>query len=350
MAFRSGLGAQLTAVLETTVGTYVAPSTAFEFNDESLELEAQWLESQGIKQGVGIGRVSRAAISRKTVKGDITMEAADRKMGRWLKAAAGTNGVQPTPTQIATSGAYQTRFDPFDRVGVGMTIQVGRPVTTSTNVAAYSYSGCKIPSFEFSCSDNQIAQWKFAIDGMRETTAQTLVSPVYTTGTAPFRFSECNQIQIGTAGATYTSGIASVASPTSPTDVIKGISVKWDTPMATERFGLGSAGIKAEAYENGIQSCMIELDTENTDTIAWNNYFDNQSTITFGFRFQHGDAGGGNPFELGMVFPACKVKSAPPMVSGPDLVNRKVTLQAYDPEVSGQYAWQIRTVDNQSTL
>jgi len=51
-------------------------------------------------------------------------------------------------------------------------MQVGRPQISGVTVQPFTYTGCKVTDWEFSCSDNQIAQLKCTVDAQTELTVQ----------------------------------------------------------------------------------------------------------------------------------------------------------------------------------
>lgn len=351
MAVVSGLAASVGFKDETTFGTYVAPTKFIEFNDESLKFEQDFHESQGLKAGVVFPRISRAKAKRKMVSGDITFEAADRGLGLLF---AQMFGHTPTPVQIATSGAYRSIFNYGDQKGKSLSIQVLRPRTDNVTPVPYSYTGCKVTGWEFSVSDNEAAMWKVSVDGRTEA-AQSATSPTYVANTGVFLHADSNQFQVNLAGGvpTLVSSIVTLADPEAVAPIVRSVSIKGGTGMATERFGLGNSGLKAEQLENALGEISIEMEMEHatSQTAAqWYAAFTAAVNASMSLRFQRADAGDGNPFEMMFNFPACRILDANPAVNGPDLVSQKVSMKAYDPEISGMTAMQFITVTDSATL
>lgn len=345
MAIGSGLGSQFMFAAESVVGTAVTPTKAIEHLSEGLTYDITWLDGSGIKAGQTFKRVGRTTQSRFSISGDFTVEAADKGLGLLLKHALGaTSG----PTVIGASTAYRQIHTPGDKTGLSLTIQVGRPQPNGT-VRAHTYRGCKIVSWEFSVSDNEIGTWKFDIDGWDESTATGLAVASYPTGGVPFTFADSSEFTLGGTAAT-TSGLMEVTGGTAVTTLVKGITISGETPMATERYGLGNSGIKREQIQNDWSGLEISLDGEYTDRTEIYDVMKANTTKALHVAFEHGDAGGGNPFRLAFTFPAVRIKEAAPNVGGPDIVEQSISIEAYDDESGTNAPVQIEYVSTDATL
>src|SRR6266705_4282271 len=185
MPYQSGLSESLGVITESTVGTEATVNAWYEILGHTLHQELTFLDSQSIQAGLAFQRGSQTVISRYDVNGDITLEFRDRGfsavggkgMGFWMKHALGSTAV---PVQIAASTAYKQSHFPAPRTGLSVTTQVGHPEARAAGaVKPYTYRGCKVQGWEFSCNDNQVAQFKVTVDGWRENTATGLVTPAY---------------------------------------------------------------------------------------------------------------------------------------------------------------------------
>lgn len=324
MATGSGLDAQLGFKAESVWGTPVTVDHFVEFNSESLTNEPTFLEPTGLRPGVKHKRATRVRISRRTITGDMQMEVATRGMGTlWKHALASGSG--STPTQIASSTAYRQIHTPGGFVGFGLTIQVGRPQPDGV-VKPFTYAGCKVSSWEFSLTDSDVPTLTLNIDGRSESTATALATASYTAGATVFDFSQATLTLGGTASTT--SGLTSVASGTAATTIITEFNCSGDSPMATERFGLGNAGLKAEQLENDTPTITGTL-TAEFNKAEFYDVFTANTTQPMVLTLAGADAGGGNLDTLQFLFPAVKIKAAAPTVQGPDVVAMNVDFEAY---------------------
>lgn len=328
MAYGSGLSGQVGLKAETTYGTAVTVDKFVEFLSESVNKNITYLDSSGLKAGQAYKRASRVVQSRSGISGSLTLEAADKGLGTLIKHALGSTVT--TPTQIAATTAYKQIHTPGNKTGMGLTVQVGRPQTDGT-VKAFTYAGMKIMNWEFSVSDGEIAQFMFDFDGKSMATATALATASYTSDTGVFNFSDvaAGAFKLGGTAATA-SGETTITGGTAVSSIVKGITIKGETPMAVERYGIGNSGLKAEPIENAIPTITGSFDTEFTSQAEFYDFFNNNTSKAIEIPFSHGDAGTSNPFLLSFIIPVAKFKEANVNVDGPDILPQKVEWEAYD--------------------
>src|SRR5215475_3309699 len=244
-AYSGGLSSQFMVAAESTVGTAVTVTTGYELlGGETLTFDPTFLDGQGLKSGVGYKRASRTVVSRVQAGGDVPMEFGDRgHFGLLIKHCIGS--AVTTPTNIATT-AYKQVHTPGGKTGLSLTVQEGQPETSDAVVKPFTYNGCKVTGWEFSCNDNQIAQIKLTFDAWNETNATGLAAASYTNGVIPFSFADATTFTVGGTASTSAGETTIGGSPTTVSSICKGITITNATPMATDRYGLGNAGVKKE--------------------------------------------------------------------------------------------------------
>jgi hypothetical protein len=335
----SGLDAQIGFGVESTWGTGVTPTRFTEFNTESLEMTPTFLEPTGLRAGTKYKRVSRIRQSRKTVAGDVDLDLATKGMGLLVKHMLASTVT--TPTLVAGS-AYKQIHTPGDFRGLGLTVQVGRPEPSTGTVRPHTFAGCKIAGWEFSISDGETPKLKLTVDGRSEATATALTAASYLTGTTTFDFSQATLKLGGTASTA--SGETSIAGGVTVATVIKTLSISGKAPMATERFGLGNAGLKNEPLENDIPMVTGTLGAEFNKAELY-DLFANNTTTALQFDLT-GAAIGANAFLFSIILPAIKLKKAAPTVSGPDIVQMSTDFEVYSDETNPVI--QIKIVSDES--
>jgi hypothetical protein len=329
MATGSGLDAQFGFKNETTWGTAVTVDHFLEFNSESLSNEPTFLEPTGLRPGVKHKRSNRVRVSRRTMTGDVTLEVATRGMGLLWKHLLGS-GSGSTPVQISSTTAYKQIHTPGGFVGLGLTMQVGRPEPSGT-VRPFTYAGCKISSWEFSLSDSEVPTLMLNVDGRSEATATALATASYPSGATVFDFSQAALTLGGTASTT--SGLTSVSGGTAATTIIREFNVRGETPMANERFGLGNAGLKAEQLENDTPTITGTLTAEFNKTEFY-DVFTANTTQPMVLTLTGAEIESSNMITLQFLMPAVKIKAANPTVDGPDVVPMNVDFEAYSDETN----------------
>src|SRR5580698_4292718 len=105
-----------------------------------------------------------------------------------------------------------------------MDIQVGRPQISGVTVQPFTYQGVKVTAWEFTASDNQIAQLKLTLDGQTELTATGLVAASYPTPNGLFSFANASTFTLGGTAST-TAGVTSVAAGVAVASRVTGITI-----------------------------------------------------------------------------------------------------------------------------
>ncbi len=335
----SGLDAQIGFAAESTWGTAVTVTRFLEFNTESMKFEPTWLEPVGLRAGTKHKRVSRIRQSRKSVSGDIEMDVATLGMGLLVKHMLGSTVTTPT---LVAGTAYKQVHTPSGFLGLGLTAQVGRPEPSSGTVQPFTYSGCKVSSWEFMCEDNATPSLKLSLVGRQETTATALATASYLSGSSVFDFSQ-STLKLGGTPSTA-SGETTIASGTTVATVVRSISVSGTTPMAEERFGLGNAGLRSQPLENDIPTITGTLNAE-FNKAEFYDVFQNNTTTALQFDLT-GAAIGASNYLFSIILPAVKLKAAAPSVTGPDIVQMSTDFEAYSDETNPVI--QIKIVSTES--
>jgi hypothetical protein len=339
VATGTGLDGQVGFVSETTWGTAVTVTRFPEINNESMKKEVTWLEPAGLRVGTKAKRVSRIVQSRTWVSGDVELDLVTLGMGLLVKHMLGST---ITTTTLIAGSAYKQVHVPGDYKGLGMTVQVGRPEPSGT-VRAFTYAGCKVISWEFTVEDNAYPKLKLTLDGKSETTATALATASYLAGASAWNFSQAT-LKLGGTPST-SAGETTIAGGTTVATIVKNFSVSGTTPMATERFGLGNAGLKAEPLENDIPTYTGSLGAEfNRDELY--ALYSNNTTTALQMDLT-GAAIGANNYLFSIIMPAIKLKAAAPALSGPDIVPMSTDYEVYNNEVDPTI--QIKIVSTESS-
>lgn len=207
-----GSDAQIGFKTETTPGTAVVVDKFLPFVSESLKQNIEWLDSKTLNARHTLKATKSGTAG---VEGGITTELANTSLACLLKHMFGTVGT-------TGAGPYTHTFSPSDLTNDALTIQVGRPSSTST-VHPFTYAGCKIKDWEISADTGEIAALNLNIIGMTETTGTGLAVASYDAAWAPFVFRE-----------------ASITLAGSGSNNVRSVSIKGEN-MLTQRFRLGSA-------------------------------------------------------------------------------------------------------------
>lgn len=361
--YASGLSGQVGAVAAPSYGDSATAVTHFyEFLSETLTFNPNWLDGQGLKAGQAYQRASRTVQSRFEAQGDLVMEhtigsaanAVADSMGFWWKYALGSTLTTPT---LVLGTAYKQVHTNGSKAGQFITCQVGRPQISGVTVQPFTYTGVKITDWEFSCNDNQIAQLKVTADAQNELTSTGLAAASYPTPNGLFAFSDASVMTLG--GTVSTSGgETSISGGTSVASRVNGITITSTTPMKTDRFGLGNAGLKGEPIENAIPAITGTLSTEFYSRTELYDVFKAGTTTAMQLDFTKFDASGNdangvaagpNPYRLSFILPAVKFKTAAVNIGGPDVIPQSIGFQAYDDGSGTNPVIQVKLVSKESS-
>jgi Phage tail tube protein len=294
MAIGSGIGSQLGIATETTFNTPVTVSTFYEFTNESINYNKNISVGLGLRAGGQVARSGRRVVTTSDATGDINLDLPTKGLGLLLSYAMGGT--------VQTSGTY-TLGDVYGR---SFTAQVGVPQYGGT-VTPKTIAGCKVSSWEISAAQSAIATGRFTIDGTSFTTATSLATASFPSNNSVFHFAQ---------GAITVDG-SSVAN-------IKDFTLSVDNVLKTDRFNLGSAGIKAEQIINGFRAITGSITAEFTDTTLLAKFLaDTSAALVLTFT-------GPSSSVLSITLPAVKFDGEAPQVGGPEVIDINFTFQAYD--------------------
>jgi len=336
----SGIDSQIGFAQESVWGTPVTVTRFIEYNSETLKFDPTWLEPNALHKGLKYKRLSRATVSRSSVAGDVNFDVNTLGMGMLVRNMLGS----ATATTTLISGtAYKQIHTPGDFKSLGLTCQVGRPEPATGTVQPFTYEGLKVSAWEFSLKDNDTPSLKLSFDGQAEATATALATASYLTGSTTYNFSQAVLKLGGTP--TTASGETTIAGGTAVAAIVKDISVGGKVPMATDRYGLGNGGQKAEQLENGIPTITGKLSAEFAKTEFYDVYkAGTGTTIQLDLV---GAVLGATTYLFSIIIPAVKFKAASPNVSGPDLVQMSTDFEAYSNEVDPVI--QVKIISTEAT-
>lgn len=339
----SGLDAQLGYKLEAVVGTPVTVDKFLEFNSETIDYDPGFIEPAGLRVGIKFKRGSRLVQSRRTVSGGFDLNYPTRLTGALWKCALGSAVTSPT---LVLGSAFSQVHQTGDLLGKSLTLQIGRPEPSTQTVKPHTITGAKVDGWEWSVSDNETAKMHIDIDGWDEATATALASASFPTGplAEEFNFSQCTVFSMGgTIGGanplTYTGGAAI-------TSIVKSLSFKGDNALATERYGLGNAGIKKEQLENGIPTITGTLEAEYLQSEFYTPFKANTST-SLNVKFEGSVISGTDKNTIEFIVPQIRIKNVTPQVSGPDLVTATVEFEVYSDGTNNPF--QVKLISADST-
>lgn len=259
MSVGAGLAGWLGIAKETTWATATTTGMRFrEFTSESMELETENIQSEGIDAGnLAMRRDMEARVVTRQAAGDVEFDMPTKGAGLWWQSMIGSWAAS-APTQLPTvSGVYRQIhvMDPIGAAESSLTIQKGVPGTDGT-IIPFTYNGCVCTGWEVGAKVGEFLHAKVSYDAQDERTPASLPNAGLAAATVvlPGQDGGLFHFAQGTAytGATVslTSGIWSVDSAAALSNVTE-FSIKQDIPRRTDRIFIGTNGLKAQQIPNG---------------------------------------------------------------------------------------------------
>lgn len=279
-----GSDGQVGFITEVTPGTALTVTKFLPFVSESVKQNIEYLDSQTLS-----ARHTLRATKRGTggVEGGITTELGNTTLATILKHCFG--GVSTTG-----AGPYTHTYTPADLTGDSMTVQIGRPASTTT-VHPFTYAGCKVQSWNIGANVGEIASLELNILGMTETTATSLAVASTDSAWAPFVFSEASVT------------IAAVAQTT-----VRSATIAGDNKLVS-RVRLGSTS-SLQPLQSGRRDYTGTITTD-FDSLTHYNLFINATQAALVLAFNNGTQT--LTFTMNVQF-----VGETPNVGGPDLLEQ----------------------------
>lgn len=262
MTAPSGLSAQLMLAEESTYGTFVAPTRTYDLVNETMKQTIDRIESKGLRAGRRVLTSQQWVAGKIVCGGDLNLELDQVGFGVFWKHALGT-----VVTTGSAGAGFTHTISPGDLTGKSLTVQVGRPDTSAT-IRSYTYTGCKIASWDLACKAGELVNLKVSLAAQAESTAQTLGVPYYARGTRSVSDAVTNTTTTLTS-ATAAFNAADVGAPISTPDFPAGTYIATVTNATTVICSQSAtAGHTAQTVVIGAPAMGLVTFVQGTLTVA----------------------------------------------------------------------------------
>jgi hypothetical protein len=314
--------AQLGTAVEVTYGTPVTPERFYEFlPGESLDRQQEVIQSAAIRPGIRSALGSRRSLVRQWGAGQITMEVATTTFGRWFEHMLGGTGAVTNPGTLA----YLHTYTPGDLKGKSLTVQKAAEKNDET-AQAFTFHGCKITDWEISISRSGLAILAVTLDAEDVDDTTSLASSSYGTLT-PFTFAQ-----------------ATLSKDSSPVAGVSDCRIFGRNALNTERFFLGTSGVKSEPLANGLRELGGQLTAEFADLTTFHDAFEADTSMELELKFEGADIEASYPFELIVTLHDVRLTGETPKADvGP--VEVSVPFEAYEDDSGDSVTIEYQTTD-----
>ncbi len=293
--------------LESTFRTGVTPTRWLEFIDESLNINKNVKQGQGLRVGSRFARSGRRTIPTLDATGDINMEVASKGMGLLWQLCMGSS-----VSTLVSAGTYQQVHTAGD-VLPSATVQVGLP-RADTGIDAYTYLGTMVSSWELGFPNDDILSLKVSLDAADLTTATAYAAPSYPA--APVNLFHFAGGSILT-GSLVLPGATTLTTGGTPVAGVRSGSLSVNNNLANGRYNYGGGGRKDKSTV-GLREAAGSLEVEYVGT-AFRDAVINDSSMNLLLNFTAGSLSTGLE-TLQVVVPEIRFDNNLPQSNGTDLI------------------------------
>lgn len=299
-----GLNTAFGIAQESTYGTPVVVSRFYEILSESLERRNRTLVSNGLRaQTRNLRRGTRRVISGRDAGGDVTMEVPTTTAGIWFKNILGGT---PTVVQQGASAAYLHTYAMGSLEGLSLTAQKSLRDAGGTEVETFTYHGAKVTAAEFSISVDQILQMAVSLDCEDVDTSTAAAAASYTANKL-FHFAQGELRVDGSAVASVTGATARV-----------------ENALKTDRYYIGSDGLKKEPTDNDFPTVGGSLTAEFLSPATFYDRFAADNGAALVLEFVGDNIASTYDEMLRITVPDVRFTGGTPTVGGADVISQTV--------------------------
>jgi hypothetical protein len=328
---------QLGLGVESTFGTYSAPTRFFEDAGAELDFEPNRVQGQGLRVGSRLARSGRRVTTTKSGGGSTPVELLTKSMGLLWESCLGSS----TSTLVSGSTYQQNHVLTTSPIGLpSRTLQTGI-VEAGGTADAISYLGCRVSKWKFSLGQGGIAMLEPEWDIRDVTTAQALATASYPTTPNLFHFAQAS-IAIGGAVTAPTS--TALASGGTAVSNVLDFELEVDNKLNDKRHAIGGAGLKS-AQVTTAPEAKGKMKVEYTDTVI-RDAFLADTELALLLTFTSTEALSTGFATLQVVLPAIKLDGELPNSNQGDISEMSVEFTVLDNLTAAQPLYVVhRTSD-----
>jgi len=320
---------QFATAVETVYGTPVTPNRFHEFlAGESLGRANTILNSSGLRPGLNARLGSRRVLTARSGSGSVSFEVPATTFGRFFEHMLGGTG---DVDQQESTAAYLHTYTPGELVGKSLTVQKGVEKIDGT-VQPFTFHGVKILKWGFTISKNGLCILTLDLDSEDVDDSTSIASASYPT-LSLFHFAQ----------ATLSKGGVAVANVTDFT-------IEGTNPMDTERFYLGSAGLKAEPLPNDYRTVSGSIAADFADLTTFYDAFEADTSLELELQFQGALIASGTSEDyyqqLTITAHDIRLTGETPKVSGPAAAVQNVPFEGYEQDDGDLVTIEYQTTDS----
>jgi hypothetical protein len=297
--------------LESVYGTAVTPDHFYECDSEGMQVDQQYIDSQGLRSDTMFTPIGRMRQTTRGAAGDMPCDAPTKGLGAVLNLL---HSATVTPTVVTGAAYKQTHPVGNSLPSRSATIQADKKLPDGTS-EPFTYPGGILTGATWAMDNGGSLKATFSFDAKDETTpaigsGASLASASYPSGTGLWASTD-------TSAVTFNG--TQIAVPTA-------LNLAWAQPYNTGLYALGSA-TKSKPYPNGRPS--VTGSVSMLWEVAWYNAFRNNTTVAIVFDFQTPTIIAGSSHEqIKFTVAAAQLRGTSPVVAGEDVISVDVPFTA----------------------
>ena len=296
--------------VESTYGTAVAPTRAFEAKADAWSRDVEFIESVGFRRDMQTIRSDRHDTISLGASGSIEVDVADKGLGLLLQHTLGT---AVAPAQQGATAAYLQTHSTDDTGPTGSySVQVSR-VDSGGTLRTFTYEGSTITGFNIAQELGSATSMTFNFDAETEQTSTAEATPAYVASADPFVYTEATMEIDDSAVTNFTS-----------------FTLEGDLGMKTDRRFLAGSATKSQPKRIAIPSYTGTISGEFADLTNFNKFI-NGTTFKLEFVVTKGTAIAGSYYPyFHVTIPVAKFTGSTPVASLDDMTSIELPYVALD--------------------
>ena len=237
---------------ESTYGTFVSPTRAYEAQADTFTRDTTYIESVGMRRDLQTIRSDRNDTVTLGATGSIETDVLTKGHGLLMKHILGTSA---GPTQQGGTAAYLQTFTSDDTGPTGsLTTQVSR-VDAGGTLRTFSYNGCVPTGFNITQNLDEALKLTVDFDAEEEVTSESEATPSYPASTDVLDFTMSTVEIDDSAVSSFTS-----------------FSLDADLGMKTDRRFLKGSAVKSQPKRSSVPSYTGTIEGEFEDLTQFAAY------------------------------------------------------------------------------
>ena len=316
----SGLGSSVGFGVESSYGTAVTPTNHIPVTSQSLVLDVEHMQSEGMLAGRAAIQTSRSVVNKKGASGSVEFDALANGMGLLLRHMIGDERDYATTKTTVTSGVFSYEFRPGSLMtSSSMTWQLGIADRGGT-VRTGNLPGAIVSEWEVSNEIDGLLATSATIAGRDWVPSGSDITSVsYPTGTELFSFA---------GGAVTVGGTAAE---------VRSVSISCNHGLDLERYQIASSTLRSQPVQNAMREITGTVEMEfgaGPGTWATDSLMDKYragTVVALVATWTSPTAISGTYYpSISFSIPKALITSATPTVEGPDMVMQTVEFMALE--------------------